>query len=85
MPGFAQVFKTMGLRAIVAVLEERKAELSCDRAGLLCGRHPAAGPRAYVGGVDPSKVDTAPFLGQAGEYTAGEDEPAGDTRSGPST
>lgn len=70
----------LGLRAIVAALKEwyRKAELSCDRAGLLCGQDPAAALRAHIltaGGIDPAKVDIRAFLRQAEEY-----ESVGDIR-----
>jgi len=43
----------LGIRAIIAALREwyRKAELSCDRAGLLCGQDPTAG----VAGADPAR------------------------------
>ncbi|MGW9477732.1 M48 family metallopeptidase [Saccharomonospora azurea] len=62
-----------GLRAVVAALNEwyRKSELSCDRAGLLCGQDPAAALRTHVliaGGLDPAQVDLAAFLRQAAEY-----------------
>ncbi|HEX4704071.1 MAG TPA: M48 family metallopeptidase [Pseudonocardiaceae bacterium] len=62
-----------GLRAIVAALREwyRKAELSADRAGLLCSQDPAAALRGHVllaGAVDPAQVDTAEFLRQAQDY-----------------
>jgi Zn-dependent protease with chaperone function len=68
----------LGLRAIIAALREwfRKSELSCDRAGLLCGQDPSAALRAHVllaGGIDPSQVDIASFLQQAGEYESVED------------
>jgi Zn-dependent protease with chaperone function len=62
-----------GLRAVVAALREwfRKAELSADRAGLLCSQDPAAALRGHVllaGAVDPAEVDTAEFLRQARDY-----------------
>ncbi|MEU6645203.1 M48 family metallopeptidase [Saccharomonospora sp. NPDC046836] len=68
----------LGLRAIIAALHEwyRKAELSCDRAGLLCGQDPAAALRTHIllaGGVDPAQVDIASFLQQASEYESAED------------
>ena len=68
----------LGLRAILAALHEwyRKAELSCDRAGLLCGQDPAAALRAHVllaGGVDPAQVDIPSFLRQAEEYDSVDD------------
>jgi Zn-dependent protease with chaperone function len=70
----------LGLRAIVAALSEwfRKAELSCDRAGLLCAQEPSAALRAHMltaGGIDPSKIDIQAFLRQASEY-----ESVGDIR-----
>jgi hypothetical protein len=63
----------LGIRAIIAALKEwfRKAELSCDRAGLLCGQDPAVAMRAHIltaGGIDPAKVDITAFLQQASEY-----------------
>ncbi|WP_298177463.1 M48 family metallopeptidase [Saccharomonospora sp.] len=63
----------LGLRAVIAALNEwfRKSELSCDRAGLLCGQDPAAALRTHVllaGGVDPARIDTEAFLRQANEY-----------------
>ncbi len=67
-----------GLRAVVAALREwyRKAELSADRAGLLCVQNPQAALRTQImmaGAVDPSEVDTEAFLAQAAEYEAGGD------------
>ena len=64
-----------GLRAIIAALREwqRKAELSADRAGLLCAQDPAAALRYHVltaGASSPSDVDTEAFLEQAREYEA---------------
>jgi hypothetical protein len=66
------------ITAIIAALREwyRKTELSCDRAGLLCGQDPAAALRVHVamaGGMDLSQVDTAEFLKQAKEYEQVED------------
>ncbi|TLW91647.1 M48 family metallopeptidase [Saccharomonospora piscinae] len=63
----------LGLRAVLAALTEwfRKAELSCDRAGLLCGQDSAAALRTQVlmaGGIDPRRVDIEAFLRQADEY-----------------
>ncbi|MDV6012700.1 M48 family metallopeptidase [Haloechinothrix sp. LS1_15] len=68
----------LGLRAIIAALFEwyRKAELSCDRAGLLCGQDPEAALRVHVmlaGGLDPDEVDIPSFLEQASEYEGVED------------
>ncbi|GAB3503282.1 M48 family metallopeptidase [Amycolatopsis cihanbeyliensis] len=68
----------LGLRAIIAALHEwyRKAVLSCDRAGLLCGQDPAAALRAQIllaGGIDPAQVDIPSFLQQASEYESVED------------
>ncbi|EHR63237.1 M48 family metallopeptidase [Saccharomonospora cyanea] len=62
-----------GLRAVIGALNEwfRKSELSCDRAGLLCGQDPAAALRTHVlmaGGIDPARVDLEAFLRQADEY-----------------
>jgi Zn-dependent protease with chaperone function len=64
-----------GLRAIVAALREwfRKSELSCDRAGLLCGQDPQAALRVHVlmaGAVDPNRIHVPSFLQQAQEYNA---------------
>jgi Zn-dependent protease with chaperone function len=68
----------LGIRAVVAALNEwfRKAELSCDRAGLLCTQDPAVALRAHIltaGGIDPSKVDITAFLQQAAEYESVDD------------
>ncbi|GAB2751348.1 M48 family metallopeptidase [Amycolatopsis magusensis] len=67
-----------GLRAVIAALKEwyRKSELSCDRAGLLCGQDPAAALRVHVlmaGGIDPSRIDIPSFLQQAEEYESVDD------------
>lgn len=64
-----------GLRAIVTALREwyRKAELSADRAGLLCSQDPAAALRmhmALAGANHPDDVDTQEFLRQAADYEA---------------
>jgi Zn-dependent protease with chaperone function len=61
------------VRAVTAALSEwyRKAELSADRAGLLCVQAPETALRTQVllaGAVDPSEVDTEAFLEQAREY-----------------
>ena len=63
------------LRAVVAALREwyRKSELSCDRAGLLCGQDPPAALRAQIqlaGALDPDRVHIPSFLRQAQEYNA---------------
>lgn len=63
----------LGLRAVIAALREwfRKAELTCDRAGLLCGQDPAAALRTHVylaGGTDLTQIDIPSFLQQATEY-----------------
>ena len=63
----------LGLRAVIAALREwfRKAELTCDRAGLLCGQDPAAALRTHVylaGGTDMTQIDIPSFLQQASEY-----------------
>lgn len=63
----------IGLRAVIAALREwyRKAELTCDRAGLLCGQDPAAALRTHVylaGGTDLAQIDLPSFLQQADEY-----------------
>jgi Zn-dependent protease with chaperone function len=62
-----------GLRAIVFALKEwfRKAELSADRAGLLCAQDAPTALRAHVlmaGATSPGDVDTAEFLRQARDY-----------------
>jgi Zn-dependent protease with chaperone function len=72
----------IGIRAVVVALEEwfRKSELSCDRAGLLCGQDVGAALRAHMklaGGSRWHDMDTAAFLDQAREY-----ESAGDVRDG---
>ncbi|MFJ9777994.1 M48 family metallopeptidase [Amycolatopsis sp. NPDC101161] len=68
----------LGIRAVIAALREwfRKAELSCDRAGLLCGQDPTAALRAQIqiaGGIDPARIDIPSFLQQATEYESVED------------
>jgi Zn-dependent protease with chaperone function len=72
----------LGVRAAVLALEEwfRKSELSCDRAGLLCGQDVGAALRAHMkmaGGSRWHDMDTSEFLAQAREY-----EGAGDLRDG---
>ncbi|PZS27886.1 MAG: peptidase M48 [Pseudonocardiales bacterium] len=72
----------IGLRAIVMALEEwyRKAELSCDRAGLLAAQDPDAARRALMktaGGSRLAEMSAAVFLEQAREYEA-----SGDARDG---
>lgn len=68
----------LGIRAVIAALREwfRKAELSCDRAGLLCSQDPTAALRAQIqvaGGIDPARIDVPSFLQQAAEYESVED------------
>lgn len=68
----------VGLRVVLAALREwsRKAELSCDRAGLLCSQDATAALRAHIqlaGGIDPDKVNVPAFLRQAEEYEGVED------------
>lgn len=63
----------LGIRAVIAALMEwfRKAELTADRAGLLCGQDPAAALRAHVylaGGTSMDDIDLPSFLKQADEY-----------------
>ncbi|GGM36263.1 Zn-dependent protease [Longimycelium tulufanense] len=63
----------LGLRAVIAALREwfRKAELTCDRAGLLTVQDPSAALRAHLymaGGTDASEIDIPSFLQQAKEY-----------------
>lgn len=68
----------LGLRAVNAALLEwfRKAELSADRAGLLCGQDAPAALQVHIqlaGGIDPKKVNIPAFLRQAEEYDGVED------------
>jgi len=68
----------LGVRAILIALFEwyRKAELSCDRAGLLCGQDPQAALRVHVmmaGGTSAGDIDVPSFLRQASEYESVED------------
>jgi Zn-dependent protease with chaperone function len=70
----------IGLRAIVEALREwfRKAELSCDRAGLLVSQDPGAAMRVHMkiaGGARVEDMNLVAFLDQAEEYTK-----AGDVR-----
>jgi hypothetical protein len=63
----------LGLRAVIAALMEwyRKAELTGDRAGLLCGQDPSAALRLHLylaGGTGPEEIDISSFLEQAKEY-----------------
>jgi Zn-dependent protease with chaperone function len=63
----------IGLRAVIAALMEwyRKAELTGDRAGLLCSQDPAAALRQHVylaGGISMSDIDIPEFMQQAKEY-----------------
>ncbi|GAB1514590.1 M48 family metallopeptidase [Actinophytocola sp. KF-1] len=63
----------LGLRAVIAALMEwfRKAELTADRAGLLCSQDPAAALRQHVymaGGASMSDIDIPEFMQQAKEY-----------------
>jgi Zn-dependent protease with chaperone function len=72
----------LGLRAIVMALKEwyRKAELSCDRAGLLVSQDPGAVTRVHMkvaGGARVADMDLQAFLAQAEEY-----ESTGDAREG---
>jgi Zn-dependent protease with chaperone function len=69
-----------GLRAIIMGLNEwhRKAELTGDRAGLLCGQDPHAALRVHAslaGAQTPDEMDVSGFLDQAKEY-----ESSGDVR-----
>jgi Zn-dependent protease with chaperone function len=75
-------FGGLGLRAIVTALKEwyRKAELSCDRAGLLVSQDPGAVTRVHMkmaGGARVKDMDLQVFLAQAEEY-----ESTGDAREG---
>lgn len=63
----------IGLRAVIAALLEwfRKAELTADRAGMLCSQDPAAVLRKHVymaGGTSMSDIDIPSFMQQAKEY-----------------
>jgi Zn-dependent protease with chaperone function len=63
----------IGLRAVIAALLEwfRKAELTADRAGLLCSQDPAAVLRKHVfmaGATSMSDIDIPSFMQQAKEY-----------------
>jgi Zn-dependent protease with chaperone function len=65
----------IGLRGIIWGLEEwyRKAELSCDRAGLLAGQDPAASKRVLMklaGGSRLSELNSDAFMEQAHDYDA---------------
>ena len=64
-----------GMRAVIAALLDwyRRAELSADRAGLLCVQDPSAALRAHMlmaGITDPTEADTAEFLQQSSDYDA---------------
>lgn len=72
----------LGLRAIITALKEwyRKAELSCDRAGLLVSQDPGAVTRVHMkmaGGARVEDMNLQAFLAQAEEY-----ESTGDAREG---
>lgn len=62
----------LGLRAVIAALMEwfRKAELTADRAGLLCGQDPSAALRQHVfmAGGSLGDIDIPEFMQQAKEY-----------------
>jgi Zn-dependent protease with chaperone function len=65
----------IGLRGIIWGLEEwyRKAELSCDRAGLLASQDPAAAKRVLMklaGGSRLSELNSDAFMEQARDYDA---------------
>jgi len=68
----------LGIRAVIAALREwfRTAELTADRAGLLCGQDPTAALRTHVhlaGGNSVDEIDIASFLQQAEEYAGVDD------------
>jgi Zn-dependent protease with chaperone function len=72
----------LGLRAVITGLKEwyRKAELSCDRAGLLVSQDPGAVTRVQMkmaGGARVEDMNLQAFLAQAEEY-----ESTGDAREG---
>ena len=69
---------SLGLRAVIFGLEEwfRKAELSCDRAGLLAGQDAEAARRALMklaGGARLAEMNAGAFRDQAREYDAAPD------------
>jgi len=73
---------TLGLRVFVHGLKEwyRKAEVSCDRAGLLVAQDPGAATRVQMklaGGARLGEMNLVTFLAQAEEYEA-----SGDARDG---
>ncbi|HKE97360.1 MAG TPA: M48 family metallopeptidase [Actinomycetes bacterium] len=75
-------FGTAGLRVALLGLQEwhRKAEISCDRAGLLAGQDPGAATRVHMktaGGARVEEMSLVAFLEQAEEYQS-----AGDARDG---
>ncbi|MFB9908144.1 M48 family metallopeptidase [Allokutzneria oryzae] len=64
-----------GMRAIIIALQDwyRRAQLSADRAGLLCVQDPAVALRAHIklsGGIDVGEIDTEAYLQQAKDYDA---------------
>jgi Zn-dependent protease with chaperone function len=68
----------LGLRAVIAALHEwaRKAELSCDRAGLLAVQDPAAALRVHMkvaSGGHLDQLDITAFRAQGDEYLASPD------------
>jgi Zn-dependent protease with chaperone function len=68
----------LGLRAVIAALNEwaRKAELSCDRAGLLAAQDPAAALRMHMklaSGGHLEELDTTAFRAQGDEYLSSPD------------
>ncbi|MDH6110492.1 Zn-dependent protease with chaperone function [Kitasatospora sp. MAP12-15] len=72
----------LAIMALVTALKEwfRKAELSCDRAGLLAGQDPQASMRGLMklaGGHNLAEMNVDAFLEQAEEY-----DKAGDLRDG---
>lgn len=67
-----------GVRAVILGLNEwhRKAELSGDRAGLLCGQDARVALRVHAslaGAQNPDEMDVSGFLDQAREYSGGGD------------
>jgi Zn-dependent protease with chaperone function len=71
-------FGALGLRAVLAGLYEwqRKAELSCDRAGLLACQDPDAAQRAHMKIASGGRVDlldAAAFVAQGEEYLNSDD------------
>lgn len=77
-----QMFPRMLIMGLIMALREwdRKSELSCDRAGLLCLQDPMVAYRVHMkmaGGSRTSEMSVAAFIAQANAYEAD-----GDVRDG---